>query len=331
MTDTASKRVLKRSGLVGSGGAASAPGLGLSGKDVRSAASRLPQFDAPNVVALAPLAEATQGRAIVRLPLDALVESPYQPRLRYDEQSLAELAETLRFRQIEPILVRPLPDHRYEILSGHRRKRAAPLAQIAELDAVIVNVDDSQARVLVLAANEPREDFTDYERALAYQLVLNDGNEGGPVRSQRQLASHLGIDPALVVRRLSMLKLPTEVQEVLRQHPGAFSCRWVSKLLNITSQPYDKDHLRQALTRVAKGEIPISAVFSVMATAAHSSSSRIATPQKGLVLQRNRQLFAQITPNDSKRHVMVKLPGECDIGEVAQLILNALASRYEVK
>lgn len=329
MTDTASKRVLKRSGMVGGG---AAPGLGgLSGKDVRSAASRLPQFDAPNVVALAPLAEATQGRAIVRLPLDALVDSPYQPRLRYDEQSLAELAESLRFRQIEPILVRPLPEHRYEVLSGHRRKRAASLAQLVELDAVILDVDDSQARVLVLAANEPREDFTDYERALAYQLVLDEGNEGGAVRSQRQLASHLGIDPSLIVRRLSMLKLPSEVQEVLRQYPDAFSCRWVSKLLVITAQPYDKDHLRQALTRVAKKEIPISALFSMMATAAHSSSGRIASPQKGLVLQRNRQLFAQITPNDSKRHVMVKLPGECDVGEVAQLILNTLASRYEAK
>lgn len=329
MTDTASKRVLKRSGMVGGG---AAPGLGgLSGKDVRSAASRLPQFDAPNVVALAPLAEATQGRAIVRLPLDALVDSPYQPRLRYDEQSLAELAESLRFRQIEPILVRPLPEHRYEVLSGHRRKRAASLAQLVELDAVILDVDDSQARVLVLAANEPREDFTDYERALAYQLVLDEGNEGGAVRSQRQLASHLGIDPSLIVRRLSMLKLPSEVQEVLRQYPDAFSCRWVSKLLAITAQPYDKDHLRQALTRVAKKEIPISALFSMMATAAHSSSGRIASPQKGLVLQRNRQLFAQITPNDSKRHVMVKLPGECDVGEVAQLILNTLASRYEAK
>jgi len=341
MNGLANKKIVKRSGLV-SGSPAATP---VSGKDMSAAAARMPSFDfaqahpsatglepspvvAPPSPALLP-SGATNGHApegVVKLRTELLIDSPYQPRLGYDEGKLAELAESLRHRQIDPLTVRPLLDGKFEIISGHRRKRAAPLAQLDELECRVIQVNDSEARVLVLAANESREDFTDYERALAYRAILEEGKRGGAVRSQKQLAAQLGVDAALVNRRLSMLDLPGAVQAVLREYPSAFSCRWVKKLQELMATPYDADRLKAALLRVATGELQMMAVFSVMAGSVTTEVKE--APQRGLSLNLANRLFAQVTPNPDKRHVVVKLPGECDVQEVADLILSALSQRF---
>jgi ParB/RepB/Spo0J family partition protein len=267
------------------------------------------------------------GTVLVKIKVDLLVDSPYQPRLKYDDSKLAELAESLRNRQIDPLSVRSRSDGTYEIISGHRRKRAAPLANIKELDCLVLEVTDAEARVLVLAANEPHEDFTDFERARAYRAILDDGKKGGVIRTQQQLASSIGIDQSLVGRRLSMLELSSEIQEILVQYPGAFSCRWVSRLRELTAKPHDDDKLRQALLRVAKSEISMGALFSVVSAGAKRADG-VPHPQRGLILQKDNQLFAQVTPNGAKRQITVKLPGDCSLDEVAQLILGALSSRF---
>lgn len=345
MSGLAGKKIEKRSGLVGPGSTA-AP---LSGKDMSAAAARMPSFDfassgpvkdtasvaptpleaspAPSTHAALPFGlTASQVVAVARIRVALLDPSPYQPRLKYDEGKLAELAESLRHGQIDPLLVRPKPNGRFELISGHRRTLAAPMAQREELECRVVEVSDSVARILVLAANEPREDFTDYERALGYRNILEDGKSGGEVRSQRQLASRIGVDVGLVNRRLSMLDLPDVVQDILRNYPGAFSCRWVKKLQELTGATFDSERLKGALLRVATRELQMTAVFSIMAGSAKSPVKE--SPQPGLSLQRANRLFAQITPNPGKRQVMVKLPGDCDIDEVANLILAALNSRF---
>lgn len=360
MTDgTTKKPIPKRSGLL----SGSAPAV----RDLSAAAQRMPPLvfgggasvanDANAVVAVDPShagrngeGEPTSGSAlpspaaavpvaqrvaerevavIVRIDIALIDDSPYQPRLKYDEGKLAELAETLGHRQIDPLVVRPSPHTpgRYELISGHRRKRAAPLANLQELEAKIIHVTDLEARVLVLAANEPREDFTDFERALGYQGILQA--EGG-IKSQRQLAREVGVDASLVNKRLAILTLPEDVLEVLREYPNAFSHNYVTRLKALTSAPYDKALLRQTLIRVAGSEIQISALFSIMANGAAEGNgkNKSGRAQSGLSLQRGNRVFAQVTPNRDKREVKVKLPGDCDIDEVATLIHAALEKRY---
>ncbi|MEK8034177.1 ParB/RepB/Spo0J family partition protein [Ideonella sp. DXS29W] len=264
-----------------------------------------------------------------RLPVTSLVDSPYQPRLSYDEGKLSELAESLRHGQLDPLIVRAERDGKFEVISGHRRKRAAPLAQLEELDCRVVDVSDDEAQVLVLAANEAREDFTDYERALAYRAILDQGAKGGPVRSQRQLAAKVGVDVALVNKRLSMLELPEAVQAFLRTYPGAFSSRWVKNILAMYAKGgVDEEKLIENLVRVAADDLQMSALFSVMAGATKEEQTDHQAPQRGLSLHRSNRLFAQVTPNPEKRHVVVKLPGECNVQEVADLILAALSEKF---
>lgn len=325
----ASKKV-KRSGLL----SASPAGSPVSGRDMSIAAARMPSFDfassTPSVVEPgvehAPGALPTPAvNGVVRINIELLVDSPFQPRLVYDESKLAELAESLQNCQIDPVVVRPAENGRFEIISGHRRKRAAPLAQLDALDCRIIHVNDAEAEILVLAANEPREDFADYERALAYARILEHGKAGGDVRSQRQLAAKIGVDVALINRRLSMLDLPDIVQDVLRKYPWAFSCRWTRKLLDLTQQPFDAEQLKAALFRVATGELQMTALFSVMS---HRETKPRVAPQSGLSLHRESRLFAQVMPNSDKRQIKVSLPGDCDVNEVAELLLAAIKQRY---
>jgi ParB family chromosome partitioning protein len=314
----AAKKIPKRSGLVG------APVGNLSGKDVTAAAARLPSFNFERP----PSPDTLQLRTgSMRIRLSQLVDSPYQPRLRYDEGKLSELAESLRFRQIDPLLVRPLPNDLFEVISGHRRKRAAALVQIEELDCTSEVIGDDEARILVLAANEPHEDFADFERALAYHEALTSK----AVPTQKQLSDKIGVSTPLLNRRLSMLKLPECVLSVLREYPRTFSSRWVPKVLEMTSgKEYDQDRLHQELIRVATGELQMSALFSVMASARGKDAPSSAATQRGLTLQRGNKLFAQVTPNTDRRQITVKLPGDCSVDEVAELILAALGQRFSL-
>jgi ParB family chromosome partitioning protein len=336
------KRPLKRSGLVSKPSPTFVP-ENVSGRDMSAASAKLPRLDfstPDGASALAPVAaaaiEATQalpgtGREVVRIRVDLLVDSPYQPRFHYNEAKLAELADSLRLRQIDPLSVRPLPDGRFEIIGGHRRKRAAPMAQLDELDCIVIEVSDEEAQILVLAANEAHEEFKDYERALAYQAALDAGKRGtGGVRTQKQLAEKIGRAEPTVSRILAMLKLPQHVQKVLHERPEAFSSNYVAKMLKLTSEAHDEAKLVHELYRVADGELQISALFSVMASANAAQSAAPATRQ-GLSLQRGNQLFAQVTPNVAKRQVTVKLPGDCDVDEVANLILTAIDQRFAAK
>lgn len=340
---TTSPRPPKRSGLVSRPSPTFVPD-NVSGKDMSAAAARMPSLDfsrprqvdgqAANTEPLAPPSITVPGltqevptsaEVIIKIRLELLVDSKYQPRLKYDEAKLAELAETLKVRQIDALTVRPLPDGKFEVISGHRRKRAAPLAGLVELECRVITCSDEEARLLVLAANEPHEEFADFERALAYQGILSD--KSGSVRTHKQLGDKIGVSQQIVQRRLSMLKLPPVVLGVLREHPAAFSSHWAGKLADLTAKPFDEEKLKAELLRVATGQIQMSAVFSVMAGAAKTTAANDA-PRQGLSLQRGNRLFAQVTPNPDKRQVMVKLPGDCDVDEVAKLILSAIDQRF---
>lgn len=324
MTD--SVRPMKRSGTVSRPPPSYVP-ENVSGKDMSAAGARLPSLDFSNPRPVE-RQEIDPGRIVVSVLIELLDDSPYQPRIQYDETKLTELGDSLRVRQIDPLCVRYKDGGRFELIGGHRRKRAAALAGIESLDCIVINVSDDEAQVLVLAANEGHEEFCDFERALAYQAVLEAGKKTpGGIRTQRQLAERIGRDEGLVSRVLTMLKLPEHVQNVLRARPDAFSSHYSKKILKLTETVHDEAKLVKELYRVAAGEMQISALFGVMAGSSSTPSAR----SLGLSLQRGNKVFAQVTPNTTKREVTVKLPGDCDVEEVASLILAAIDQRFALK
>lgn len=145
------------------------------------------------------------------LPLDSLQPGRYQPRTRIDESSLHELAASIRGHGVmQPIVVRPLADGRWEIVAGERRFRAARLAGLTELPVVVREVSDEQALAMALIENLQREDLNPLEQAHAIRrLTVEFGY------SHEQAADALGRSRSATSNLLRLLQLAEPVQTML--------------------------------------------------------------------------------------------------------------------
>jgi len=150
------------------------------------------------------------------IPLSAIEADPHQPRQTFDEEKLQELADSIKlYGVLSPILVRAgqLPG-RYTVISGERRFRAAHLAGLSSIPAMVNHGEDVQGRTLAiqLVENLQRDDLTPIERAHAIG-ALRDGNS----TSIRDIAEKLSISKSAVQRSLDILQLPDDLLNALRQ------------------------------------------------------------------------------------------------------------------
>lgn len=173
--------------------------------------------------------DAATTNSLTRIDVTLLDDSPDQYRLVYPKDEIEELAMLLKAGQTTPIRVRPKPNGRYEIITGHRRTRAAPIAGLTHLLALVVEVDDVRAAIELMVDNEAQEGVGDYERAKGYQSLINKG------LTQSAVAEAMGINKSLVSKRLSFLKLPSPVLDVLATYPRAYSWNTVEKILPLLS------------------------------------------------------------------------------------------------
>ena len=147
------------------------------------------------------------------LPLTALRSGRYQPRTRFDDGELAELAQSIRTHGlVQPILVRPLRDSvageaGYEIVAGERRWRAAQLAQLHEVPVVVRGLDDGEALRIALIENVQRSDLTPIEEAQAYRRLIDDFGH-----TREDIAESLGKSRPHVANTLRLLDLPASVR-----------------------------------------------------------------------------------------------------------------------
>lgn len=155
------------------------------------------------------------------LPLKLIGRSPFQPRLVFDEQGLRELAATIAAAGVlQPIIVRP-KGQRYELVSGERRLRAAKIAGLEKIPAIVRRLDDAQSRQVTAIENLQREDLNPIEEARAYQQLLKGAREkgkGGKEKgeekiTQEELARRLGVSQPHVANRLRLLGLPQNCQQ----------------------------------------------------------------------------------------------------------------------
>jgi ParB family chromosome partitioning protein len=147
------------------------------------------------------------------LSVSLLQPGKYQPRTRMDKESLAELAESVKSQGImQPILVRPVPAGRYEIIAGERRWRAAQLAGLTEVPALVREVPDEAALAMSLIENIQRENLNPLEEAQGIQRLIKEFGMTHQAASQA-----LGSSRSTVSNLLRLLNLPPPVQELLMQ------------------------------------------------------------------------------------------------------------------
>jgi len=158
-----------------------------------------------------PAAAAIPGRSVLSLPVEAVERNPEQPRKRFDEAKLEELAASIRQHGIvEPILVRK-EGGRYRILAGERRWRAAQRAGLKEVPALVREATDREAFELALVENLQRADLNAIEEAEAYDVLATDHG-----LTQEEIATRVGKERSTVANALRLLKLPEEVRDAVR-------------------------------------------------------------------------------------------------------------------
>lgn len=150
-------------------------------------------------------------REVVYLPLDDIIPNRFQPREVFDEEALRELSASIKEHGvIQPIIVRQI-DNKYEIIAGERRYKAASLAGLTTIPAIIRNLDDKESSKVALIENLQRRDLNAIEEARTYEKILAiDHNI-----TQEGLARSMGKSQAVIANKLRLLSLPEEVQEAI--------------------------------------------------------------------------------------------------------------------
>jgi len=142
------------------------------------------------------------------IPVGEIDRSPYQTRSRFDEVQLAELAASIvATGVVQPIVVRPLPHGRFQLIAGERRWLASQRAGKETIPAIVRQVSDEQAMEMTIVENLQRTDLNPMEQARAYERLAREFQ-----LTQEQMAKRTGKDRASVGNFLRLLKLPTEVQ-----------------------------------------------------------------------------------------------------------------------
>ena len=151
--------------------------------------------------------------SIGEISLSRIEANPNQPRREFSEESLRELADSIReIGIVQPITLRQIDDERYQIIAGERRFRASQLAGKDTIPAYIITANDENTMEMALVENIQREDLNALEIALAYQKLIEQNN-----LSQEQLSKRVGKGRATIANFLRLLKLPAPVQMALKE------------------------------------------------------------------------------------------------------------------
>ncbi len=229
-------------------------------------------------VSKAPLAAATpahnvgapeaHGERVLRVPLTRVQPCPFQPRKSFSPESLRELADSIQEQGIvQPLIVRERQGS-YELIAGERRWRAAKLLNLSEVPVIVRVADDRTALELALIENLQRENLNPIEEALGYGRLISDFN-----LTQEEAALKVGRSRTVVANSLRLLKLPTEVQNQVKD--GRLSVGHAKVILGLVSEAQQK----AAAARVIKAGLNVRQTEELVARLqAHETTNKPALP-----------------------------------------------------
>lgn len=158
-------------------------------------------------------ADTPENHILKEIPVDLIQRGKYQPRRDIDPESLQELAESIRAQGImQPIVVRPISDRKYEIIAGERRWRAAQIAGLDEVPAVIRDVSDESAIAMALIENIQREDLNPIEEAVSLQRLQQEFE-----LTQQEVADAVGKSRSTIANLLRLMSLQEDVRLLLER------------------------------------------------------------------------------------------------------------------
>jgi ParB family transcriptional regulator, chromosome partitioning protein len=223
----------------------------LARPDFRSTAARRLSEErdmSPAIISLLSPEGSERPLGVRNIPVDRIAANPNQPRMHFDEESLNELAASIREHGVlQPILVRPAGEpQRYQLVAGERRWRAAQKAGLHEVPALIEQIDDDTALEIAIIENLQREDLSPLEEAMMYERMTREHGY-----SVRRLAQKIGKDKGYIENRLRLAGAPTEIKQLVSLRKDTLSHAY--ELLKV-----DNPRKRQRLAeQVASGELSL--------------------------------------------------------------------------
>lgn len=183
---------------------------------------------------------------VLQVHIEDIIPNRFQPRLNFDEQGLKELSDSIKEHGIiQPLVLRKLGD-KFEIIAGERRYKAAQIAGLTTVPAVIANIDDNKSAEVALVENVQRRDLTAIEEARSYKNLLDKG-----YLTQEQLAKRMGLSQPAIANKLRLLNLDEEVQQALLEE--RISERHARTLLSVN----DKAEQREWLHRIINERLTV--------------------------------------------------------------------------
>jgi ParB family transcriptional regulator, chromosome partitioning protein len=222
----------------------------LARPDFRAAAARRLSEErelSPAIVSLLSSDAPTRQGSVRQIPLDRIESNPEQPRVTFVQETIDELASSIREHGVlQPILVRPLRPGTFQLIAGERRWRAARQAGLATIPALVEEIDDETALEIAIIENLQREDLSPLDEAAMYDRMIRDHGY-----SIRKLAEKLGKDKGYLENRLRLADAPEEVRELVSLRKDTLSHAY--ELLKVA----DPKKRRRLADQVARGELSL--------------------------------------------------------------------------
>ena len=200
----------------------------------------------PSIVSLLS-AEGGRTSGVRNVPLDRIEANPENPRLVFEESALEELAASIREHGVlQPVLVRPRGPNQFQLVAGERRWRAAKIAGLAAIPALVEDLDDDVALEIAVIENLQREDLSPLEEASIYDRMIKDHGY-----SVRKLAQKLGKDKGYLENRLRLAEAPQEVRDLVSLRKDTLSHAY--ELMKVD----DPKKRKRLAGQVARGELSL--------------------------------------------------------------------------
>jgi ParB family chromosome partitioning protein len=269
-----------------------------------------------------PLAPVPDGSYFAELPLDSISPNPRQPRMVFDEEAMNELVESVReVGLLQPIVVRPLGGARFELVMGERRWRAAQLASLDTIPAIVRETADHALLRDALLENLHRVQLNPLEEAAAYQQMLEDFG-----CTQEELANRIKRSRPQISNTIRLLKLPPTVQR--RVAAGVLSAGHAKALLAIE----DPNGLERLAQRVVAEGLSVRAVEELVTLGDHGErasrqrrQSRIVAPKAKDLADRLSDHFetrVKVELGRAKGKIIIEFATVDDLERIVALIEN---------
>lgn len=185
-------------------------------------------------------------KEVLQVPIEDIIPNRFQPRLSFDDASLKDLASSIKQHGIiQPLVLRRKND-KYEIIAGERRYKAAKLAGLISVPAIIANMDDNTSAEVAIVENIQRKDLTAIEEAKSYQALLDKG-----YMTQEELAKKMGLSQSAISNKLRLLSLDESVQKAILDEK--ISERHARTLLRLP----DKNKQKEMLDRIINERLTV--------------------------------------------------------------------------